>query len=236
MTKRTSTWIAVAIVAMAMLLAYNFYLLNQTQSAKEEKAQTVKPFYTMTRLQYEEKKLSTTRDELEARTYEVIYDGDGRFRTEVIDGPNEGTMAIWDGKTFREYDENGKLVSETKSAESVSAPRPFLSRGFNEQIMRFIDQGDFGQVEGEAKLAGVATEVYIKREPSSTVPDEWIEKYPSIFSEEGNEEQATYYVAADRSKVLGAESRNNGKLFYSVKMKKIETLEEFDQEWLEAKQ
>lgn len=61
MTKRTSTWIAVAIVAMAILLAYNFYLLNKTQTASDEKAATVKPFYTMTRIQYVEKKLATKK-------------------------------------------------------------------------------------------------------------------------------------------------------------------------------
>ncbi|MGX8176977.1 hypothetical protein ACWS7L_05765 [Exiguobacterium artemiae] len=235
MTKRTSTWIAVAIVAMAILLAYNFYLLNKTQTANEDKAAPVKPFYTMSRIQYVEKKLSTTEDALETRTYEVVFDDKGHFRTEVIDGPSKGTMAIWDGKMFREYDATGKLLNETKASKSVSAPRPFLSRGFNEQIIKFIEGGDFGQVEGEADIAGNAADVFVKKEPSSTVPKEWIKQYPSFFDKDNNAEEATYYVASDRSKVLGAESRNNGKLFYSVKMKKLETLDTFDPNWLKAK-
>ena len=236
MTKRTSTWIAVAIVAMAILLAYNFYLLNKTQTASDEKAATVKPFYTMTRIQYVEKKLATKKDELEARTYEVVFNDKGHFRTEVIDGPSKGSLAIWDGAMFREYDATGKLINETKAAKSVSAPRPFLSRGFNEQILAFINKGDFGQVEGEADIAGMAADVYVKREPASTVPEDWIKQYPSIFDKENNQEQATYFVASDRSKVLGAESRNNGKLFYSVKMKSIESLDSFDPSWLKEKE
>ncbi len=235
MTKRTSTWIAVAIVAMAILLAYNFYLLNTTQTAKDDEATPVKPFYTMSRIQYVEKKLSTKEDALEARTYEVVFDDQGHFRTEVIEGPSTGTTAIWDGEMFREYDADGKLVNETEASKSVSAPRPFLSRGFNEQILDFIDKGDFGQIEGEADIAGNAADVYVKKEPASTVPDEWIKQYPSFFDKEDNQEEATYYVASDRSKVLGAESRNNGKLFYSVKMKKIESLDEFDPAWLKMK-
>lgn len=235
MTKRTSTWIAVAIVAMAILLAYNFYLLNKTQTASDEKAATVKPFYTMTRIHYVEKKLATKKDELESRTYEVVFNDKGHFRTEVVDGQSKGSLAIWNGTMFREYDATGKLVNETKAGKSVSAPRPFLSRGFNEQILAFINKGDFGQVEGEADIAGMAADVYVKKEPSSTVPEEWIKQYPSIFDKENNQEQATYYVASDRSKVLGAESRNNGKLFYSVKMKSFETIDTFDPDWLKAK-
>lgn len=163
MTKRTSTWIAVAIVAMAILLAYNFYLLNKTQTASDEKAATVKPFYTMTRIQYVEKKLATKKDELESRTYEVVFNDKGHFRTEVVDGPSKGSLAIWNRTMFREYDATGKLVNETKAGKSVSAPRPFLSRGFNEQILAFINKGDFGQVEGEADIAGMAADVYVKK-------------------------------------------------------------------------
>ena len=144
-------------------------------------------------------------------------------------------MAIWDGKMFREYNADGKLLNETEASKSVSAPRPFLSRGFNEQILKFIEDGDFGQVEGEADIAGNAADVFVKKEPSSTVPKEWIKQYPSFFDKDDNAEEATYYVASDRSKVLGAESRNNGKLFYSVKMQKLETLDTFDPNWLKAK-
>ncbi len=126
MTKRTSTWIAVAIVAMAILLAYNFYLLNKTQTASDEKAATVKPFYTMTRIQYVEKKLATKKDELESRTYEVVFNDKGHFRTEVVDGPSKGSLAIWNGTMFREYDATGKLVNETKAAK-VSVRRAHSS-------------------------------------------------------------------------------------------------------------
>jgi hypothetical protein len=138
-------------------------------------------------------------------------------------GPNVGAKAEWDGETYLEFNPDGEEVLRQETNSGAVAPHPFLSRATNEQIRKWLDDGTLGSSEGETDLVGRTAQAYVKSEAAETVPEEWVQNYPSIFSEEENKETVTYYVDANERILLAAESRNNGKLFHSIRMTSFES-------------
>ncbi|MGA9467658.1 MAG: hypothetical protein WBV10_08510 [Exiguobacterium marinum] len=220
MKKRLSWVILAGILIVGALLAYNFYVLFNLNG--EEKEQ-VEPFYSNVVIGYQERKLPKEGEKLEEREYLVTYDDDGHFVSEVVTGPNVGAKAEWDGETYLEFNPDGEEVLRQETNSGAVAPHPFLSRATNEQIRKWLDDGTLGSSEGETNLVGRTAQAYVKSETAEAVPKEWIENYPSIFSEEENKETVTYYVDANERILLAAESRNNGKLFHSIRMTSFES-------------
>ncbi|WP_214878386.1 hypothetical protein [Exiguobacterium sp. ERU653] len=220
MKKRLSWVILAGILIVGTLLAYNFYVLFNLNG--EEKEQ-VEPFYSNVVIGYQERKLPKEGEKLEEREYLVTYDDDGHFVSEVVTGPNVGAKAEWDGETYLEFNPDGEEVLRQETNSGAVAPHPFLSRATNEQIRKWLDDGTLGSSEGETNLVGRTAQAYVKSETAEAVPKEWIENYPSIFSEEENKETVTYYVDANERILLAAESRNNGKLFHSIRMTSFES-------------
>ncbi|WP_214885884.1 MULTISPECIES: hypothetical protein [unclassified Exiguobacterium] len=220
MKKRLSWVILAGILIVGALLAYNFYVLFNLNG--EEKEQ-VEPFYSNVVIGYQERKLPKEGEKLEEREYLVTYDDDGHFVSEVVTGPNVGAKAEWDGETYLEFNPDGEEVLRQETNSGAVAPHPFLSRATNEQIRKWLDDGTLGSSEGETNFVGRTAQAYVKSETAEAVPKEWIENYPSIFSEEENKETVTYYVDANERILLAAESRNNGKLFHSIRMTSFES-------------
>ncbi|WP_026825866.1 hypothetical protein [Exiguobacterium marinum] len=220
MKKRLSWVILAGILIVGALLAYNFYVLFNLNG--EEKEQ-VEPFYSNVVIGYQERKLPKEGEKLEEREYLVTYDDDGHFVSEVVTGPNVGAKAEWDGETYLEFNPDGEEVLRQETNSGAVAPHPFLSRATNEQIRKWLDDGTLGSSEGETNLVGRTAQAYVKSETAEAVPKEWIENYPSIFREEENKETVTYYVDANERILLAAESRNNGKLFHSIRMTSFES-------------
>ncbi|WP_214740870.1 MULTISPECIES: hypothetical protein [unclassified Exiguobacterium] len=219
--KKRLSWVILAgILIVGALLAYNFYVLMNFNAGEEEQ---VEPFYSNVVIGYKERKLPKEGEELEEREYVVTYDEDGHFVSEVVTGPNVGAKAEWDGKTYLEFDPDGEEILRQETQSGAVAPHPFLSRATNEQIRKWLDDGTLGSSEGETDIVGRTAQAYVKSESAETVPEEWIKNYPSIFSEEENKETVTYYVDAHERILLAAESRNNGKLFHSIRMTSFES-------------
>lgn len=219
--KKRLSWVILAgILIVGALLAYNFYVLMNLNGEEEEK---VEPFYSNVVIGYQERKLPKEGETLEEREYLVTYDEDGHFVSEVVMGPNVGAKAEWDGETYVEFNPDGEEVLRQETNSGAVAPHPFLSRATNEQIRKWLDDGTLGSSEGETDLVGRTAQAYVKSEAAETVPEEWVQNYPSIFSEEDNKETVTYYVDANERILLAAESRNNGKLFHSIRMTSFET-------------
>ena len=219
--KKRLSWVILAgILIVGALLAYNFYVLMDLSGEEEEQ---IEPFYSNVVIGYQERKLPKEGEELEEREYVVTYDEDGHFVSEVVTGPNVGAKAEWDGETYLEFNPDGEEVLRQETNSGAVAPHPFLSRATNEQIRKWLDDGTLGSSEGETDLVGRTAQAYVKSESAETVPEEWIENYPSIFSEEENRETVTYYVDAHERILLAAESRNNGKLFHSIRMTSFES-------------
>lgn len=222
-SKKGSRLIVGAIVLVGLLLAYNVYQL--TQLNKVDESQMIQPFFTNVKIQYEEKKLPESGgEELETRSYEVSFDENGHFTSEVIAGPSKGSKAVWDGKTYIEYNESGEEVATREADSGAVAPHPFLSRSTNEQLRKWLDEDALGASEGEITLVNRIAQAFVKKETVQQVPEEWLEKYPTIFSDGENTERVTYYIDVDERVLLAAESTNNGKLFHSVRMTSFEPL------------
>lgn len=220
MKKRLSWVILAGILIVGALLAYNFYVL---MNLNDEEGEQVEPFYSNVVIGYQERKLPKEGETLEEREYLVTYDEDGHFVSEVVMGPNVGAKAEWDGETYLEFNPDGEEVLRQETNSGAVAPHPFLSRATNEQIRKWLDDGTLGSSEGETDLVGRTAQAYVKSEAAETVPEEWVQNYPSIFSEEDNKETVTYYVDANERILLAAESRNNGKLFHSIRMTSFES-------------
>lgn len=219
--KKRLSWVILAgILIVGALLAYNFYVLMNLNGEEEEK---VEPFYSNVVIGYQERKLPKEGETLEEREYLVTYDENGHFVSEVVMGPNVGAKAEWDGETYLEFNPEGEEVLRQETNSGAVAPHPFLSRATNEQIRKWLDDGTLGSSEGETDLVGRTAQAYVKSESAETVPEEWVQNYPSIFSEEENKETVTYYVDANERILLAAESRNNGKLFHSIRMTSFES-------------
>ncbi|WP_214817731.1 hypothetical protein [Exiguobacterium sp. s59] len=219
--KKRLSWVILAgILIIGALLAYNFYVLMNLNG---EETEQVEPFYSNVVIGYQERKLPKEGETLEEREYLVTYDENGHFVSEVVTGPNVGAKAEWDGETYLEFNPDGEEVLRQETNSGAVAPHPFLSRATNEQIRKWLDDGTLGSSEGETNLVGRTAQAYVKSESAETVPEEWIENYPSIFSEEENKETVTYYVDANERILLAAESRNNGKLFHSIRMTSFES-------------
>ncbi|MGE6491216.1 hypothetical protein ACQKD4_05850 [Exiguobacterium sp. NPDC077395] len=219
--KKRLSWVILAgILIVGALLAYNFYLLMNLNG---EEGEQVEPFYSNVVIGYQERKLPKEGETLEEREYLVTYDEDGHFVSEVVMGPNVGAKAEWDGETYLEFNPDGEEVLRQETNSGAVAPHPFLSRATNEQIRKWLDDGTLGSSEGETDLVGRTAQAYVKSEAAETVPEEWVQNYPSIFSEEDNKETVTYYVDANERILLAAESRNNGKLFHSIRMTSFES-------------
>ncbi|WP_214820069.1 MULTISPECIES: hypothetical protein [unclassified Exiguobacterium] len=219
--KKRLSWVILAgILIVGALLAYNFYVLMNLNGEEEEQ---VEPFYSNVVIGYQERKLPKEGETLEEREYLVTYDEDGHFVSEVVMGPNVGAKAEWDGETYLEFNPDGEEVLRQETNSGAVAPHPFLSRATNEQIRKWLDDGTLGSSEGETDLVGRTAQAYVKSEAAETVPEEWVQNYPSIFSEEENKETVTYYVDANERILLAAESRNNGKLFHSIRMTSFES-------------
>ncbi|WP_214782611.1 MULTISPECIES: hypothetical protein [unclassified Exiguobacterium] len=219
--KKRLSWVILAgILIVGALLAYNFYVLMNLNGEEEEK---VEPFYSNVVIGYQERKLPKEGETLEEREYLVTYDENGHFVSEVVMGPNVGAKAEWDGETYLEFNPDGEEVLRQETSSGAVAPHPFLSRATNEQIRKWLDDGTLGSSEGETDLVGRTAQAYVKSESAETVPEEWVQNYPSIFSEEENKESVTYYVDANERILLAAESRNNGKLFHSIRMTSFES-------------
>ncbi|MDE0562852.1 hypothetical protein [Exiguobacterium sp. B2(2022)] len=219
--KKRLSWVILAgILIVGALLAYNFYVLMNLNGEEEEQ---VEPFYSNVVIGYQERKLPKEGETLEEREYLVTYDENGHFVSEVVMGPNVGAKAEWDGETYLEFNPEGEEVLRQETNSGAVAPHPFLSRATNEQIRKWLDDGTLGSSEGETDLVGRTAQAYVKSEAAETVPEEWVQNYPSIFSEEENKETVTYYVDANERILLAAESRNNGKLFHSIRMTSFES-------------
>ncbi|WP_214794818.1 MULTISPECIES: hypothetical protein [unclassified Exiguobacterium] len=219
--KKRLSWVILAgILIVGALLAYNFYVLMNLNG---EETEQVEPFYSNVVIGYQERKLPKEGETLEEREYLVTYDENGHFVSEVVTGPNVGAKAEWDGETYLEFNPDGEEVLRQETNSGAVAPHPFLSRATNEQIRKWLDDGTLGSSEGETNLVGRTAQAYVKSESAETVPEEWVENYPSIFSEEENKETVTYYVDANERILLAAESRNNGKLFHSIRMTSFES-------------
>ncbi|WP_214749892.1 hypothetical protein [Exiguobacterium sp. s189] len=219
--KKRLSWVILAgILIVGALLAYNFYVLMNLNG---EEGEQVEPFYSNVVIGYQERKLPKEGETLEEREYLVTYDEDGHFVSEVVMGPNVGAKAEWDGETYLEFNPDGEEVLRQETNSGAVAPHPFLSRATNEQIRKWLDDGTLGSSEGETDLVGRTAQAYVKSEAAETVPEEWVQNYPSIFSEEDNKETVTYYVDANERILLAAESRNNGKLFHSIRMTSFES-------------
>lgn len=219
--KKRLSWVILAgILIVGALLAYNFYVLMNLNG---EEGEQVEPFYSNVVIGYQERKLPKEGETLEEREYLVTYDEDGHFVSEVVMGPNVGAKAEWDGETYVEFNPDGEEVLRQETNSGAVAPHPFLSRATNEQIRKWLDDGTLGSSEGETDLVGRTAQAYVKSEAAETVPEEWVKNYPSIFSEEDNKETVTYYVDANERILLAAESRNNGKLFHSIRMTSFES-------------
>lgn len=219
--KKRLSWVILAgILIVGALLAYNFYVLMNLNG---EEGEQVEPFYSNVVIGYQERKLPKEGETLEEREYLVTYDEDGHFVSEVVMGPNVGAKAEWDGETYVEFNPDGEEVLRQETNSGAVAPHPFLSRATNEQIRKWLDDGTLGSSEGETDLVGRTAQAYVKSEAAETVPEEWVQNYPSIFSEEDNKETVTYYVDANERILLAAESRNNGKLFHSIRMTSFES-------------
>ncbi|WP_214874477.1 hypothetical protein [Exiguobacterium sp. CH10] len=219
--KKRLSWVILAgILIVGALLAYNFYVLMNLNG---EEGEQVEPFYSNVVIGYQERKLPKEGETLEEREYLVTYDEDGHFVSEVVMGPNVGAKAEWDGETYLEFNPDGEEVLRQETNSGAVAPHPFLSRATNEQIRKWLDDGTLGSSEGETDLVGRTAQAYVKSEAAETVPEEWVQNYPSIFSEEENKETVTYYVDANERILLAAESRNNGKLFHSIRMTSFES-------------
>ncbi|WP_074033188.1 hypothetical protein [Exiguobacterium sp. AT1b] len=219
--KKRLSWVILAgILIVGALLAYNFYVLMNLNG---EEGEQVEPFYSNVVIGYQERKLPKEGETLEEREYLVTYDEDGHFVSEVVMGPNVGAKAEWDGETYVEFNPDGEEVLRQETNSGAVAPHPFLSRATNEQIRKWLDDGTLGASEGETDLVGRTAQAYVKSEAAETVPEEWVKNYPSIFSEEDNKETVTYYVDANERILLAAESRNNGKLFHSIRMTSFES-------------
>lgn len=219
--RRLSLMILVGILIVGALLAYNFYVLMSLDDERDN--QDIEPFYSNVEIGYKERKLPKEGETLEEREYLVTYDEQGHFISEVVSGPNVGAKAEWDGETYFEFNPQGEEVLRQETNTGAVAPHPFLSRATNEQIRKWLDDGSLGSSEGEASIVGRTAQAYVKSEYSETVPEDWIKNYPTIFSEEENEETVTYYVDAKERILLAAESRNNGKLFHSIRMTSFES-------------
>lgn len=220
--KRLSWVIFAGILIVGALLAYNFYSIMNLND-DEGRVNRAEPFYTSVVIGYEEKKLPENGETLEVREYEVTYDDDGHFVSEVVEGPNVGARAEWDGAVYREFNPDGEETNSQETSSGAVAPHPFLSRATNEQIRKWLDDGTLGSSEGDVDIIGRTAQAFVKKESPEAVPAEWVEKYPSIFSEDDNEEAVTYYVDANERILLAAESRNNGKLFHSIRMTSFES-------------
>ena len=219
--KKRLSWVSLAgILIVGALLAYNFYVLMNLNG---EEGEQVEPFYSNVVIGYQERKLPKEGETLEEREYLVTYDENGHFVSEVVMGPNVGAKAEWDGETYLEFNPDGEEVLRQETNSVAVAPHPFLSRATNEQIRKWLDDGTLGSSEGETDLVGRTAQAYVKSEAAETVPEEWVQNYPSIFSEEDNKETVTYYVDANERILLAAESRNNGKLFHSIRMTSFES-------------
>ncbi|MDA5559625.1 hypothetical protein PJK55_02665 [Exiguobacterium sp. MMG028] len=219
--KKRLSWVILAgILIVGALLAYNFYVLMNLNG---EEGEQVEPFYSNVVIGYQERKLPKEGETLEEREYLVTYDENGHFVSEVVMGPNVGAKAEWDGETYLEFNPDGEEVLRQETNSGAVAPHPFLSRATNEQIRKWLDDGTLGSSEGETDLVGRTAQAYVKSEAAETVPEEWVQNYPSIFSEEENKETVTYYVDANERILLAAESRNNGKLFHSIRMTSFES-------------
>lgn len=219
--KKRLSWVILAgILIVGALLAYNFYVLMNLNG---EEGEQVEPFYSNVVIGYQERKLPKEGETLEEREYLVTYDENGHFVSEVVMGPNVGAKAEWDGETYLEFNPDGEEVLRQETNSGAVAPHPFLSRATNEQIRKWLDDGTLGSSEGETDLVGRTAQAYVKSEAAETVPEEWVQNYPSIFSEEDNKETVTYYVDANERILLAAESRNNGKLFHSIRMTSFES-------------
>lgn len=219
--KKRLSWVILAgILIVGALLAYNFYVLMNLNG---EEGEQVEPFYSNVVIGYQERKLPKEGETLEEREYLVTYDVNGHFVSEVVMGPNVGAKAEWDGETYLEFNPEGEEVLRQETNSGAVAPHPFLSRATNEQIRKWLDDGTLGSSEGETDLVGRTAQAYVKSEAAETVPEEWVQNYPSIFSEEENKETVTYYVDANERILLAAESRNNGKLFHSIRMTSFES-------------
>ncbi|MFN4215597.1 hypothetical protein [Exiguobacterium sp.] len=222
MKKRLSWVIGAGILIVGALLVYNLYsLLNFPDNEGRENRS--EPFYTSVVIGYEEKKLPPEGDTLEVRNYLVTYDENGHFVSEVVSGPNAGAKAEWDGTVYRELNPDGEEAIRQETTSGTVAPHPFLSRATNEQIRRWLDDGTLGTSEGDVDIIGRTAQAFVKSETAETVPADWIKNHPTIFSEDGNEEAVTYYVDANERILLAAESRNNGKLFHSIRMTSFES-------------
>lgn len=222
MKKRLSWVIGAGILIIGALLIYNLYSLFNF-SDDEGRENRTEPFYTSVVIGYEEKKLPTEGETLEERDYLVTYDENGHFVSEVVSGPNVGAKAEWDGSIYRELNPEGEETIRQETTSGAVAPHPFLSRATNEQIRRWLDDGSLGSSEGDVEIIGRTAQAFVKTQTAESVPAEWIEKYPSIFSEEENEEAVTYYIDANERILLAAESRNNGNLFHSIRMTSFES-------------
>ena len=218
--KRWSWVILLGILIVGALLAYNFYALMNVND--ESSAEPVEPFYSDVVIGYKEQKLPREGETLEEREYLVTYDEAGHFVSEVVKGPNVGAKAEWDGSSYVELDPDGEEVLRRDASSGAVAPHPFLSRATNEQIRKWLDEGTLGSSEGDVDILDRTAQAFVKEETTEQVPEEWIKNYPSIFSEEENNEAVTYYVDADEKILLAAESRNNGKLFHSIRMTSFE--------------
>ncbi|MCA0980445.1 hypothetical protein [Exiguobacterium aestuarii] len=219
--KKRLSWVILAgILIVGALLAYNFYVLMNLNG---EEGEQVEPFYSNVVIGYQERKLPKEGETLEEREYLVTYDENGHFVSEVVMGPNVGAKAEWDGETYLEFNPDGEEVLRQETNSGAVAPHPFLSRATNEQIRKWLDDGTLGSSEGETDLVGRTAQAYVKSEAAETVPEEWVQNYPSIFSAEDNKETVTYYVDANERILLAAESRNNGKLFHSIRMTSFES-------------
>lgn len=220
--KKRLSWIILAgILIVGALLAYNFYVLMSLDKSSDDKQ--AEPFYSNVVIGYKEKKLPKDGETLEEREYLVTYDEEGHFVSEVVAGPNVGAKAEWDGETYQEYNPDGEEVLTQETNSGAVAPHPFLSRATNEQIRKWLDDGTLGSSEGDVVIVGRTAQAYVKSELSETVPEDWIKNYPNIFSDGENKETVTYYVDAKEHFLLAAESRNNGKLFHSIRMTSFES-------------
>lgn len=220
--KKRLSWIILAgILIVGALLTYNFYVLMSLNDETDE--QKAEPFYSNVTIGYKERKLPKEGETLEEREYLVTYDEDGHFVSEVVTGPNVGAKAEWDGETYLEFNPEGEEVLRQETNSGAVAPHPFLSRATNEQIRKWLDDGSLGSSEGEVDIIGRTAQAYVKSESAQTVPEDWIENYPNIFSEGENKETVTYYVDAKERILLAAESRNNGELFHSIRMTSFES-------------
>lgn len=222
MKKRLSWVILGGILIVGALLAYNFYLVTNLNQ-EETRENRAEPFYTSVKIGYEEKKLPDSGEALEVRNYLVTYDENGHFVSEVVSGPNEGAKAEWDGSIYRELNPEGEETNSQETSSGAVAPHPFLSRATNEQIRKWLEDGTLGTSEGDVDMIGRTAQAFVKTESPESVPADWVEKYPTIFDEEENEEAVTYYVDANERILLAAESRNNGKLFHSIRMTSFES-------------